>query len=135
MSAAQFAAAAEALAGCKFRMHGRDPQTGLDCIGLFLAALAATGREAGPSGAYALRTSDPDRFLPDPATCGFAEVQGPLEPGDAVLLRSGPAQCHLAIALSEDRHIHSHAGLRRVVISPGLPAGAILHHWRIASNT
>ena len=39
-------ALARAAAGClgvRFRLHGRDPATGLDCLGLLGAALVATG--------------------------------------------------------------------------------------------
>ena len=35
-----FARAAEALAGARFRLHGRDRSTGLDCVGLVGLALA-----------------------------------------------------------------------------------------------
>jgi hypothetical protein len=27
-------------------------------------------------------------------------------------------------------HIHAHAGLRRVVMTPGAPTGQVLGHWR-----
>jgi cell wall-associated NlpC family hydrolase len=38
------ATAAETLVGSRFRLHGRDPETGLDCVGVVAAAMAAIGQ-------------------------------------------------------------------------------------------
>lgn len=129
MTGAQLAAAAARLVGTRFRLGGRDPATGLDCIGLLAAALGAGGT-ALPAG-YPLRIADPARWLPDPAGLGFAAASGPVRPGDVVLLRIGPAQLHLAIAGAAGDWLHAHAGLRAVVSSPQRPAGTVLHHWRL----
>ena len=48
MSGAALAAAAESLVGTRFRLHGRDPDTGLDCVGLLAASLAAKEAATAP---------------------------------------------------------------------------------------
>ena len=130
---AQLAAAAAALAGSPWRLHGRDPATGLDCIGLLAAALAAIGRPAPFPSGYPLRLRDLAGWLPDPATLGFRPAPEPAEPGDVVLLRPGPAQIHLAIAGPDGGWVHAHAGLRKVVCQDRLPDGPILGRWRLIS--
>ena len=127
------ARAAASLEGRPWRLHGRDPATGLDCIGLLAAALDQAGRPVDLPTGYPLRLSRLDGWLPDPAALGFAPAQGSNQPGDVVLLQLGPAQIHLAIAAPEAGWIHAHAGLRKVVHQPALPPGALLGHWRLTS--
>lgn len=131
MTGADLARAAEALAGVSFRLHGRDPARGLDCVGLLAAALAACGRPAALPNGYALRNLMVAPLLPDPGELGFVVASGPVEPGDVVLVHAGPGQLHLAIAVPDGHFVHAHAGLGKVVVQPGLPAGDILHRWRI----
>lgn len=133
MSGAALAAAAEALVGTRFRLHGRDPATGLDCIGLLSAALAATGRGAPLPNGYPLRARSLEALLPDPTACGFARVTGAIVPGDVAMLYVGPAQFHLVIGARDGGYVHAHAGLRRVVHSPGLLPGTVAGHWRPTS--
>ena len=127
----RLARAAETLEGTPFRLHGRDPATGLDCIGLLGAAMARAGQPICLPSGYPWRLRDLSRWLPSPQSCGFSVARSAVRPGDCVILQPGPAQFHLAIALRDDRWIHAHAGLRRVVISAELPAGPIAAHWRL----
>ena len=131
MSGEALAAAAEALVGAPFRLHGRDPASGLDCIGVLAAALAATGRRAALPNGYALRA----RFLPElgaiAAACGLAETTGPVRPGDVVFLRMGPCQFHLAIAGQRGRFVHAHAGVKRVILSDGPLPWPVAGQWRL----
>lgn len=135
MSGAALARAAAALAGAPFRLHGRDPATGLDCVGLYTAAMAAIGRPVAIPPAYGLRNSDLAHPLSFAGQAGLRDAQGPVMPGDVLLLRLGPAQAHLAIALSGGGFVHAHAGLRRVAVSPGPIIHPILRHWRIADRS
>lgn len=132
MTGDDLARAAAALVGTRFLLHGRDPATGLDCIGLLAAALAGAGRPVTLPNGYALRMRDPAGWLPPPEALGFIPAPQSFLPGDAVLLRLGAIQLHLAIAAPGGGWIHAHAGLRRVVHQPVLPDGIILHHWRLA---
>lgn len=132
MTGADLARAALALVGTRFRLGGRDPVTGLDCIGLLEAALHDCGQAAVMPNGYTLRLAQLAPWLPDPAAVGFAPAAPPFAPGDVVLLGVGPAQFHLAIHAAGGGWIHAHAALRRVVHQSARPVGAIVHHWRPA---
>ena len=132
MSGAALAEAAASLVGTPFRLHGRDPVQGLDCIGLLAAAMAAIDRPLRLPTGYPMRLADLGAWLPGPESCGFSLAEPPFLPGDAILLRPGPAQFHLAIAAPDLGWVHAHAGLRLVVHDAALPSGPILHHWRLA---
>lgn len=135
MSGAALADAAAALVGVRFRLHGRDPGTGLDCIGLFAAAMAALGRPVELPTGYPLRLSQLSGWLPEPDACGMVPVEPPFVQGDVVLLAAGPGQFHLAIAGPGHGWVHAHAGLRRVVCQPDRPAGRIIHQWRLLPHS
>lgn len=131
ITGAGLADAALSLLGAPFRLHGRDPTNGLDCVGLLEAALALCGATVRLPNAYALRS----RRLPDLSglaeRAGLSETSGIMEGGDVLLLRPSACQHHLAIATSRNRIVHAHAGLRRVVHSP-LPDGwPLAGHWRL----
>lgn len=131
MSGAALAAAAEALEGTRFRLHGRDPTTGLDCIGVLVAALAEIGRSAPLPNGYRLRMRAVAGLAEMAAASGLAEVCGEVVPGDVLLLRPSPCQFHLAIAASGGRFVHAHAGVRRVVVASGPIGSPIAGHWRL----
>ncbi|MDH7639574.1 peptidoglycan endopeptidase [Sphingomonas oryzagri] len=120
-------AAARACVGARFRLHGRFPANGLDCIGL---AAVAYGRDRVPTG-YALRGGDPARVAAGIEAAGFVPVEGAARPADLLLLLPGPHQLHLAI-LTDRGFIHADAGLRRVVEVPGPPPWPTLGRWRVA---
>lgn len=125
------ARAAQTLDGIPFRLHGRDPLTGLDCIGVLTVALSRIGRPVALPNGYRLRNRDPAALLPEPLAMGFSPGQGAIEPGDVLLLQPGPAQFHLAIALEQGRHVHAHAGIGRVVTSRGELPWPVFERWRL----
>lgn len=131
-AAATLAKAAEDLIGAPFRLYGRDPRTGLDCVGLCLAALAAIGRPVSIPACYGMRNRGISHLLVFADQASLAEAAGPATAGDIILTSPGAAQFHLAIAAGPNRFIHAHAGLRRVVATPGHLHGPLLQHWRIA---
>lgn len=116
------AAAARAAVGARFRLHGRDPATGLDCVGL---AALALGIDA-PTG-YALRGGDADAVAAR-LDAMLARADG-VAAGDLLLLRTGPGQLHLAIR-TDGGFVHADAALRRVVERPGGPPWPVLGTWR-----
>lgn len=132
MTGADLAAAAAALAGTRFRLHGRDPATGIDCVGLLEAALKNCGSRTILPRGYTMRTARPERWIGNPAVYGFVEAAGSFQPGDVILLAVGPAQSHIAIAGPDQSWVHAHAGLRRVVVAPHRPEGRLTHHWRLS---
>jgi len=129
MIGAEFAAAAEALVGARFRLRGRDPATGLDCVGLIEAALAATGTEVSLPIGYALKMRRVEGLPGLAKDLGYAEAAGAPQPGDVLLFQIAPAQFHFAIRTAEG-FVHAHAGLGRVVLSPRLPDWLVVGHWR-----
>ncbi len=132
MTGVDLAAAAEALVGAPFRLNGRDPAAGLDCMGVVAAAIRACGHEVREPDGYGLRNRSVAPLLDLAAANGLAEVEGPIAPGDVLLVRPGPGQHHLLVAAGSDRFVHAHAGLRRVVAQPGPLPWPTLRHWRLA---
>lgn len=129
MSGEALAAAAEALVGARYRLHGRDPATGLDCIGVLAAALTTIGRPAVLPTGYRLRARVLPSLEPFVGPCGFAPCEGAVLPGDVLMLRVGPCQHHLVVA-ARGGFVHAHAGLRRVVKAPLIEAPAV-GRWRL----
>ena len=133
MSGAALAAAAERFVGTPFRLHGRDPARGLDCVGLLAASLAEAGRPVFAPVGYRLRQVAVERFLGAAVRCGLAGTAAPIEPGDVLLARPGPAQHHLVVAVAGG-FVHAHAGLGRVVLTPPPLEWPVEHHWRLAAE-
>lgn len=126
-----FAAAARALVGSPFRLRGRDPATGIDCIGLVVCALAAIGRTPPRLPHYKLRNGAIAHLLKLVPEAGFYNTHGLPQTGDLVLLRPSSGQYHLAIAETNARIIHAHAGLGRVVVTPAPDLPSTAEHWRL----
>lgn len=131
MSGAALAAAAASLVGTRFRLHGRAPDTGLDCVGLLAASLAAIGRAAPLPNGYRLRARSLPGVEAAAQTCGFLPASGGIRAGDVLLVRPGPCQFHLVIAATHGRFVHAHAGLKRVVMLDRLPDWRPAGHWRL----
>ncbi|MEO0462315.1 MAG: NlpC/P60 family protein [Pseudomonadota bacterium] len=130
----QLADAAASYIGARFRLHGRDPRTGLDCVGLVLISLHKIGRPYSDFSGYGLRNLSIGRFLEEVAPAGLTVAQGALHSGDVLLLKPGPAQHHLAIVGGGRTIIHAHAGLRRVVRQPLDASITPLAQWRLSED-
>jgi len=131
---AALAAAAERLVGVPYRLHGRDPATGLDCVGLVAAALSAIGRTVPAPSGYQLRRLRVERLLGAADDAVLREATGPVEPGDILLLTPGPGQHHLAVAAADQAAIHAHAGLGRVVRTPAPLPWPTERRWRLPTE-
>ncbi|NWK98042.1 hypothetical protein DM806_20730 [Sphingobium lactosutens] len=119
---------ARALVGVPFRLHGRG-RDGLDCVGLAALALGRTG----VPDAYGLRSRDIGRAEEwlraaglRPVACGGAGEK----PGDLALVRPGPLQLHLMVGTGTG-FVHAHAGLGRVVETPGPSPWPVIGWWRV----
>ncbi len=130
----RFASAAERLADTPFRLHGRTPGHGLDCVGVVLAALRSCGVTADVARPYGLRNASISAFLPLAAQLGLVEAHAPPRRGDVLLVIAGPAQHHLLVVIGPDRFVHAHAGLRRVVVQRGITAWPLSRHWRLSDR-
>lgn len=115
-----------------FRLHGRDPATGLDCVGLVAAAYAAAGhRPAALPDRYRLRGNDLKIVEAWLAASGLVDASGAVRAGDVLLCAMGFAQMHLML-LGPDGAVHAHAGLGRVVLTPGAPPGTMIRRCRFS---
>ena len=111
--------------GSRFRLHGREAETGLDCIGLVIAAYRQAGVEIAPTfNDYPLRGMSLPDIISTFTASGLTFRQGVPRIGDIALIDCGHGQDHVAL-LGPDSHIHAHAGLRRVVETPGWPDGVV----------
>lgn len=129
--ARRFALAAQACTGSPFRLHGRDRETGVDCIGLVLVALAECGIALPAFEGYGLRNTQLSRFARLAADSGLMRFTGAPVPGDILVFRPSPAQAHLAVVTVTGGLVHAHAGLRRVVTQSSPCAWPRLDQWRI----
>ena len=129
-----FAAAADSFVGVPFHFRGRDPRSGLECVGLVAAALEAIGAPAPHIARYAFRQRDFAAQLGCAASAGFDDIDGSSLPGDLLLLRPGPAQVHLVIVGSRGGLVHAHAGIGRVVVTPPPFPWPIERHWRLRQD-
>jgi hypothetical protein len=124
--AIDYAERARALVGTRFRPQGREPH-GLDCVGVVLATFgidSAFGRQN-----YRLRGEDPLEL--DAALLKhFRRVsRRQLAPGDIMLMTIAERQLHLAVRTASG-FVHAHAGLRRVVETPGMPGWPLIAAYR-----
>lgn len=124
-------AAARDAVGARFRLHGRDPALGLDCVGLVVLACRAGGFRGEIPADYPLRGGDPTAVAALIEALGLRAADGAAA-GDIVMFATGPGQLHLAID-SGGGLIHADAMLRRVVERPGPAPWPIIGRWRLAA--
>lgn len=133
MSAAQaVVAAARSVIGVRYRLHGRDPAHGLDCVGLAAFALEAGGHEGAVPAGYAMRSGNRAAAVAAIDASGLMRATD-ARSGDLLLVQAGPGQLHLAIA-GDDGLIHADAALRRVVERPGAVPWPVIGRWRIGEQ-
>lgn len=123
------------LCGARFCLHGRDEDTGLDCIGLAAQCLIA-GRFACdiPNG-YSIRGGSERAIAKFMAEAGFERFppDARLCEGDMVLVRPSPVQWHFLIRAGEG-FVHAHAGLGKVVYCPGPAPWPIVSIFRLVED-
>jgi murein DD-endopeptidase / murein LD-carboxypeptidase len=108
--------------GTAFRLQGRDPRYGLDCVGL----VALVWDVEAPSD-YGLRTTNLQTVMAVLDRLGIRKSEP--RPGDAVLYQAGPANLHLGVWMG-DSLIHADARLGRVVETPAPVAWPVLGIWQ-----
>lgn len=132
MKGIDIAARACAVVGTRFRPQGRNPQEGIDCVGVAAFACGIASERVPRD--YALRgqaLGDIERQLRD---LGCRRVESPvLELGDIALCRPGPAQYHIAV-IAPFGFVHADAGLRRVVQRPYPIPWTLESAWRFAEE-
>lgn len=124
----RIAAEALILVGTPFRLRGRDPQTGLDCVGLAMTAFGRAGLRVIEPPSYRLRGTSRERAEAFLRLAGLMPAETE-RAGDLILTQSGPMQLHLMIRANAG-FVHAHAGLGRVVLMPGPIPTPALSLWR-----
>ena len=124
-------AAARMMVGVPFRVQGRDPQRGLDCVGLVWTAYAAAGCALRAPGDYPLRGWSRGRIVSALVATGFAAAFDAVD-GDVALIALPAGQFHLGLT-GPASMVHAHAGLRRVVETP-LVGTETISLWRLAAG-
>ncbi|ALE17997.1 NlpC /P60 family peptidase [Altererythrobacter epoxidivorans] len=131
MTAAKIAEEAKSLIGVPFRLHGRDPRYGLDCVGLAAHCLEAAGREGNVPSDYRLKNLSVREWFGSARSFGLTEVAGESEAGDILLVVAAPAQFHILIATGGGAFVHAHAGLGKVAIATAPLQWPVAKHWRL----
>jgi cell wall-associated NlpC family hydrolase len=122
------------LVGVPFRLRGRNPGVGLDCVGVVAEALACTGHAFDVPQEYMLRGEYGGRISAFFAAACFCRIDGALSQcGDILLLRPAPRQAHLAV-VTPNGAVHAHAGLGRVVLSPLPLPWPVIGQWRFVGD-
>lgn len=124
--AIDYAERARALVGTRFRPQGRG-EHGLDCVGVVLATFEIDGRAVRAD--YCLR-GDNRSEVEAGLRKHFRRV--PVRrsrPGDVLVMPAGPQQIHLGIRTAVG-FVHAHAGIRRVVETPGMPEWPVVAAYR-----
>ena len=127
------AAAAASLQGVRFRLHGRDPLTGLDCVGLVAEAMRRAGTEPVVPDGYRLRNHSVTSLLPFVAANRLEPVDT-ADAADLLLVMVSPVQPHLLIC-APGGFVHAHAGIGRVTFLPGTAPWQIAGCWRLPIST
>jgi cell wall-associated NlpC family hydrolase len=124
---------ARTVLGVRFRMQGRAPQEGFDCIGLVGFAIRASLADLPPD--YGARGGDLERLRSELTRQGLVRIDdGQPRAGDVALFVPGPGQLHLGI-VTEAGLIHADAGLRKVVERPFPMPWPLLEAWRVRTPT
>ncbi len=117
---AMIAEVALELCGTKFRLHGRNAEHGLDCVGLAARCLSATDLVCDVPNGYSIRGGSAEQISEVMILAGFLALPSgePLREGDIALVRPSPVQWHLMVR-THCGFVHAHAGLGKVVLTPG----------------
>ena len=116
--------------GTPFRLHGRRPGEALDCVGLVGFAIQANNPVPLD---YSLRGNFEPQVTAFFAAAGFEQCSTAFLDGDIVAVQAAPRQLHLMIS-ARNGFVHAHAGLSKIVLTPGLPVWKVIGHWRIKGD-
>jgi cell wall-associated NlpC family hydrolase len=109
-----FADAATRCIGARFRLQGRDPATGLDCVGLVAWCAQACGLPVSDSREYVLGSSAA-LLVPHLRASGFSERHSlSPQPGDVLIFNLQNSLTHVGICTTSGV-VHADIRFRRVV--------------------
>ncbi len=115
----EFVAAALACVGARFKLQGRDPAYGLDCVGLLAWCASRVGLPVADRLDYGLH-SDPAQLAAHLQASGFVDITGAagadeaIAPGRVLVFALSGSPNHAAISTPQGI-VHADMRLRRVV--------------------
>jgi cell wall-associated NlpC family hydrolase len=125
-----FAERARALVGTPFRPQGREPHA-LDCVGLVIRTFELPADIVRRD--YRLRGDHHDEMMRELAGPFRNIRKGEQRTGDLLLMAVRGDQMHLGIR-TQQGFVHAHAGIGRVVETPGAPEWPVLTVYRRRSR-
>jgi cell wall-associated NlpC family hydrolase len=126
MTPEEVVASARRCVGARFRAQGRDPETGLDCVGVAAVAMDKTM----PPARYPQRGQDWRSIaLVAEAMELWPIFPGEARAGDLLMVEPGPGQNHM-IVMTPTGFVHADVRLRKVVETLGPPQWPVLAAWR-----
>ena len=128
LEAKEIAARAMDQINTPFRIHGRTPGVALDCVGLVAYAINAKNILKN----YSLKGITLTTILSYMDKSGLRRPKhmGRICEGDVAIVACTPQQFHLMIHAASG-WVHSHAGLRKVVHTPGESPWPIMAVYRM----
>lgn len=121
-----YAARARELVGARFRPQGRGAE-GIDCVGVVLTTFGIA--PANVRSDYRLRGVHEAEVLQSLGRYFRRVRPRELRAGDVMALRVRGDQSHLAVR-TESGFVHAHAGIGRVVETPGMPEWPLIGVYR-----
>lgn len=112
-----FAERARALVGTRFRPQGRGSE-GMDCVGVAMAVFDVPAENVRRD--YRIRGDHEAEIRAWLANLFCRVRRNELRSGDLMLMRVAKDQLHLGVR-TERGFVHAHAGVKRVVETPGIP--------------
>lgn len=111
--------------GTPFRLYGRKIGVALDCAGVVSHALDLRD----PWFNYGLKGDYLDLMTSIANQIGLLQAEAGCREGDIVVADCGARQLHLLVR-AQSGWVHAHAGLRRVVHTPGISPWPLIAAWR-----
>ena len=102
-------------------------------MGLVIASLQAIGMQPADVVGYGIRNRSIAALLPAIVQSGFDPATSLALVGDLMMVRPGPGQHHLIISGGRDGFVHAHAGLCKIIHSPGPLPWPVEGHFRLRS--
>ncbi len=116
--------------GIPFRLGGRDPATGIDCIGLVALVFGKVGN--APKG-YAMRGASLARWAGELDRNFLRRTDDAMQSGDIALLETGPSTWHVGV-WSGNALIHADVRRGRVVETPAPLPWPVIGIWHAVSG-
>lgn len=122
------------LVGTRYREAGRDPATGLDCMGLYLVAMRALGRTVHePAPEFLQALCAPEAIVEDHLPYWFQIKPARMSRGDLVLMSSKGRfvdHCGIAVGSSHVLHASKTLGVVTTRLDAVQRAGVLHSVWR-----